>query len=231
MASPKSGYYIDGERVPGTTTIIGRFGESEGLKYWAWQMGHKQAKDGKPFKYMELADKPAETGTLAHRMIELHINGEDPYSCLEGVEKTMAEKATNAYKMYEIWESQTGLKMLSKYQEIQLVSKQYRFGGCPDAIGEIHGKIVLLDWKSSAKIYPDYLLQLAAYKHLVNEGVRADTGEPLGLTVTDVHLCRFAKDYPDFEHRYFGDVSLEWEQFKAFRECWDRNYELGKRIK
>ena len=31
MPTPKKGYYVDGEKVPGVTTVLGRFKESGGL--------------------------------------------------------------------------------------------------------------------------------------------------------------------------------------------------------
>jgi hypothetical protein len=40
MAHPSGGYHNkDGQRVPGTTTIIGRFKDSGGLMYWAKDQG------------------------------------------------------------------------------------------------------------------------------------------------------------------------------------------------
>ena len=38
MATPKEGYYVDGKRVPGVTTVLGRFKESGGLIHWSWKI-------------------------------------------------------------------------------------------------------------------------------------------------------------------------------------------------
>jgi len=230
MPTPSKGYSWAGERIPGTTTIIGRFKESGGLLQWAF----KQGQSGAAHLY-ENANKAADIGTACHAMIEAHINGDDPNAVLIAINSAVDEggitfrsKADNAFSMYLRWERQTGLTLLSKYQEIQLVSPVYKFGGTPDAIGEIDGKVVLIDWKTSNGIYGDYLVQLAAYQHLIREGVRMDTGEPLGMILDDgAYLCRFSKDFPDFEARYFGDLSEEWMQFTRFREA----YDVDKRIK
>jgi len=242
MATPKDGYYFNGNRLVGTTTVIGRFGDSGGLKYWCWEQGYKQGKDNKPFKFMDAAKKAADIGTAAHAMIEAHINGDNPDDTLLsllpqeaadlGNDIEFVQKANNAYEMYLKWERQTKVKMLSKYQEIQLVSPEYKYGGTPDAIGEIDGEIVLLDWKSSNGLYPDMLLQLSAYNHLINEGIRMDTGEPLGLKITGgFHLCRFAKEFPDFGHHYFGSLDYEWEQFKDYLRCYERDKKIKQRAK
>ena len=226
MATPKKGYWLDGKRLPGTTTIIGRFKNSAGLMHWAFQQGQS----GTSHLY-EQANIAADIGTLAHSMIEHHINGEDPRIGLSAVDAEHADKATNAFEMYLEWEAQTGLKFLSKYQEIQLVSPEYKFGGTPDAIGEIDGKIWLLDWKTSNGVYADYLIQLAAYRHLINDGIQIKTGAPLPFKVKDgAHLLRFPKEFPDFDHRFFGDLDDAWEQFKHFRAAYEIDKRLEKRV-
>jgi hypothetical protein len=228
MATPKQGYWIDGEKVPGTTTVIGRFKESGGLLQWAFKQGQSGASS-----LYEQRDKAADIGTAAHAMIEAKLNGDDPMETLHKLlpkDSDDAAKAINAFDMYLKWEKQTGIKMLSKYQEIQFVSPQYKFGGTPDAIGEIDGEIVLLDWKTSNGVYQDYIIQLAAYRHLINDGLRMDTGKPLDLKVSKgAHLLRFAKEHPDFGHHYFGDLDQAWRQFVLFREAYDIDKDLKKR--
>lgn len=225
MPTPSQGYWVGDQRVPGTTTVIGRFKESGGLLQWAFQQG----KSGLATLY-EKRDEAANIGTLAHLMVEADINGEPPEKVLDGVKDEPAEKAYNAFMMYELWKAQNKINLLSRYQEIQLVSSEYLFGGTPDAIGEIGGEVILLDWKTSNGVYQDYLVQLAAYQHLINDGVKMDTGKPLDLKVSGgAHLLRFAKDYPDFGHHYFGDLSQAWRQFQLFREAYDIDKTLKKR--
>jgi hypothetical protein len=225
MAHPKKGYWFAGERLPGTTTIIGRFKDSGGLLHWAFQQGQNGASH-----LYEKADEAADIGTCTHSMIEAHINGGNPADVLHSMaaDSESADKSHNAYTMYMKWENQTKIKFLTKYQEIQLVSPEFKFGGTPDAIGEIDGEIMLIDWKTSNGVYQDYIIQLAAYCHLINDGVRMDTGEPLPFKVVDgAHLCRFPKEFADFDHRYFGGLSDAWEQFKLFRQA----YTIDKRLK
>lgn len=236
MATPSKGYFLQKDRIPGTTTIISRFKDSGGLIWWAWEEGYKQCKAGLPLVHKETAEKAADIGTAAHAMIESHINGEwfeaSKHPSVREMSEIDQQKACNAFDMYVRWEKQTGIKFLSKYQEIPLIHPELRYGGTPDAIGEIDGEIVLLDWKTSNSVYPDYLLQLADYTHLINDGIRMDTGEPLKFKVSNGgHLLRFAKEYPDFGHHYYGDLDLAWEQFKSFRKSYDTDKELKKRVK
>jgi hypothetical protein len=222
MATPKQGYYIDGVKVPGTTTVIGRFKESGGLLQWAFKQGQSGASS-----LYEKRDEAADIGTRAHSLIERHVNGEDLEAILASED---SDQAKNAFEMYLKWEKQTKLKLLSKYQEIQLVSPTHLFGGTPDAIGEIDGEVVLLDWKTSNGVYQDYLIQLAAYQHLVNDGYVMSTGQPLDLKVgKGAHLLRFSKEYADFGHHYYGDLTKAWRQFELFREAYDIDQVLKKR--
>jgi hypothetical protein len=192
MAHPKGGYRnANGVRVIGVTTVIGRFKDSGGLLYWAFEQG-KAAERGEIDKLYDRRDQAAESGTLAHSMVEAHINGED-FSMPDLPEKTINE-ARNAFDSYLNWERLTRLKIVE--QEMPLVSEKYQFGGCPDAIGEVDGKLCLVDWKTSNSVYQDYLIQLAAYKHLWEEN------NPERPLTGGYHLCRFAKKHGDFAHHY-----------------------------
>lgn len=214
MAHPIGGYKIDGKRVPGVTTIIGRFKDSGGLLYWAFDQG-KAAERGEIEKLYDKRDEAAQSGTLAHSMVEAHIRGE---KLPEG-----PQDAKNAFQAYLSWESMTRLKIVE--QEMPLVSEKYRFGGCPDAIGEIDGELCLVDWKTSSGIYTDFLIQLAAYKYLWEEAY------PNKLLTGGFHLCRFAKSHGDFSHHYYPNLDEAWEQFLLFRRAYEIDKELKKRAK
>lgn len=225
MPTPSKGYHLpDGARIPGTTTVCGRFKDSGGLLHWAFEQG----RSGSPTLYAA-AEKAADIGTLAHAMVEAEINGTSPDDVLKDADAEKAGKARNAFDQYLKWARQSRVELLSKYQEIQLVSLEHRFGGTPDAIGRIEGELVLLDWKSSNAVYGDYLIQLAAYGHLLEKGVRMDTWEPLNMKPTGFYLLRFSKDYPDFEYRHFGNLDSAWRQFQIYREAYDIDKELKKR--
>ena len=162
---------------------------------------------------------PREAGTLAHTMVEAHINGED-FVRSPNIDGEVFLQASNAFDAYLNWERMTKLEIVE--QEMPLVSEEHQFGGCPDAIGLIDGELCLVDWKTSNSVYADYLIQLAAYKTLYEEN-RAEklTG--------GFHLCRFAKSHGDFSHHYFPELELAWQQFKLFREAYDIAKELKRR--
>lgn len=227
MPSPKKGYYLNNNRLVSTTTIISRFKDSSRLLVWAFNQG----KEGKASLYSE-RDEKAAIGTVAHLMIETYLReGKDKFDCLCEQKDCVCSVAYRAFESYLKWEESNKIKIIVPYQEVSLVSEEYRFGGTPDAVGELNGVPVLLDWKTSNGVYIDYLLQLAAYVHLVNDGVVMETGKPLGIKLkNEAYLLRVLKDTPGFSYHYFGDLSLAWEQFKLFRRAYDIDNELKKHL-
>lgn len=219
MPTPKNGYFLaDGTKVPGTTTIIGRWKDSGALMHWAF----KQGKLGKDRLYEE-AEKAADIGTLAHAMVEAHIKHANVDCMLDSAAADMKDKARSAFNAYLAWERMTKLRVID--QEMQLVSEKYRYGGTPDAIGIIDNELCLLDWKSSNGIYTDYLIQVAAYKNLWDEN------HPDRIIVGGCHILRFAKEHADFSHHFFPDLSEAWRQFVLFREAYDIDKVLSKRAR
>lgn len=218
MARPTTGYRLsNGKRVPGTTTIIGRFKESGALIYWAYKRGL----EGVPL--YEERDKAAELGTVVHEMAEEHIKGNEPSipAYLEGDDRHAVE---SAYSAYREWFDNTHLTVVS--QEMALVSEEHRFGGTPDAIA-VDGKdrLVLIDFKTSNGIYSDYLYQLAAYRILWNEN---NPDRPL---TGGSHLARFAKEHGDFSHHFFPNLDDAEKGFVLMRRLYDIDAVLKKRAK
>lgn len=242
MAHPKGGYRNRaGVRIPGTTTIIGRYKESGPLLWWAFGQGRaaerrgiwEQAKGVMPRAYKKLfgteepdaiynlydkRDEAADIGTEVHELVERHIRGEIDLRSGELRRRPEIQSGVDAYLQ---WESMTQLEIVE--QEMELVSEQYQFGGSPDAIGRINGELCLIDWKTSKGVYPDFLIQLAAYNQLWIENFpdRPLTG--------GFHLCKFSKEHGDFAHHYWPDLSVAWDAFKHMRALYALDKELKAR--
>ena len=201
-----------GKRLPSVTGVIGRFKDSGGLLYWANQAGL----DGKT---LDQARAPASAaGTFAHEMVEARLR-KDAWQAPAVYDPAVLEAANEAYAAYLRWEAMNRMKV--RYAEVALVSETYQFGGQIDAIGEIGGDLVLIDWKTSNAVYGDYLLQLAAYKQLWEENY------PDHPITGGFHLCRFAKETSDFAHHFYPQLDNEWRAFSLMLEL----YSLDKIIK
>lgn len=214
---PKKGYYLaDGKRVPGVTTILSRFKESGGLIHWAWKLG-MEGKD-----YREERDAAADIGTLAHQLVQAEIRGQSPHD-VALPDNEAGKPAWNAYIQYQQWAKLNNLEYFST--EVPLVSETCRCGGTPDAVCYINGELSIADWKSANSIYPENLIQLAAYKLLWEEIY------PQYPIEGGFHLLRFSKDHGDFHHHRFGELDEAAEAFKLMRELYDIMNTLKKRAK
>src|SRR5690349_13578801 len=121
MGRPTQGYKnAAGDRIPGTTTIIGRFKESGGLLHWAF----KQDQSGAAHLY-EQRDEAALAGNVAHDMIECDILGK-PFQPPAADEKILT-LARNAFSQFLEWKEQTRIEIIAT--ETSYVSELYQFGG------------------------------------------------------------------------------------------------------
>ena len=220
MPHPKGGYKNkDGKRIPGVTTIIGRFKDSGGLLYWACEQG-KAIERGEISSLYDKRDAAADAGTLAHEMVEAYING-DSLPILPDTE--IGKQAKQGFENYIEWADNNRIKVIK--QEMEMTSELYQFGGCPDAMGiDNQGRLCILDWKTSNGVYPDYLIQLAAYRQLWIEN---HPDEPI---TGGNHLLRFSKEHADFAHHYWNELDDAWEQFKLFRQAYYIDKLLKRRV-
>lgn len=213
---PTRGYRLaDGTKVPSVTTITGRFKESGGLIHWAWQMGM----DGKDYK-KESGDAAA-AGTLAHDLIEGDILEREPrlptaYDLkLSDEDYALAlERARMAYGAYRTWRKSVTINIIAT--ELPLVSERHRFGGTVDGVARIDDGFAIIDWKSSNRIYGDYIVQVSAYRALWEEH-RPDA------PVKALHLLRVGKEFGDFHHHSWPMTVLDagWKAFQLQRELYE----------
>ncbi len=223
MPHPKSGYRLkDGTKCPGVTTIIGRFKETGGLLHWACEQG-KAIERGEISSLYDKRDAAAESGTLAHALVEAYIHGQ-PEPNMTGHPDDIVLHARQGFANYLTWSQDNRIQVIA--QEMELVSELYRYGGCPDAIGiDSRGNVCLLDWKnSSGGPYVDWLLQLAAYDILWNEN------KPAQPITGGYHLCRFSKEHADFHHHFWSELNDAKNMFILLRGAYDIDKVLKKRI-
>lgn len=222
MPTPRAGYKLaDGTRVPGTTTILGRWKESGGLLQWAFQQGRNGASS-----LYEQRDAAAEVGTMAHQMCDAWMREPDSMAAVDATlaefhpSPEQAEKARTAFGAFQTWVHSNRAELIPC--ELPLVSEAHRYGGTPDFLVRINGKLAMADLKTSNSVYRDYLLQVAAYGILWNETQEEKiTG--------GFHILRLGKENPDFGHHYFPELDGAAELFLMLRRAYDMDLALKKR--
>jgi len=200
-----------GRRVIGVTTITGRWGDPGGLMHWANDLGLQG------IYHRDVSKIEAEAGNVAHLFIEQTLHGEplDP-KCDN---KETVARGRKGFEAYQEWARHMEIEHV--FTERDLVSETYQYGGCPDLVAKIHGKLVLLDWKCCNAVYPSAIYQLSGYRQLVDEN---------GLgPIDDVWLCRFEKEFGSFHHHNFVPEQMDLA-FAGFVKLLE-NYELDKRMK
>lgn len=216
MPTPRAGYFLkDGTKVPSVTTILSRFKESGGLMQWAF----KQGQSGAPHLYAE-AEKAAAIGTVVHAMVEEHLKGSSLDESIalgkkmisEGESADALDKVMSAFNAYLAWHKNFDVEPVE--QEIQLVSEKHRYGGTPDIIGNVGGKLSLLDVKTSSSVFGDFLLQLGGYALLWDENRKQKLNG-------GYHILRFSKENGDFSHHFFPSLDDEKRGFILMRELYD----------
>ncbi len=164
-------YWIDGEKVPGVTTIINAGYPKGALIGWAAGATADYAVD----HWDELAERtPSQRlkalqrarfdvqreaslrGTRIHDLARRHLGGE---------EVEVPEDLELHFDSYERFLDEWAVRDL--IVERPFFAPARRYAGTPDLVAELRdGKTWLIDWKSGAKgVYLEHVLQLAALRY------------------------------------------------------------------
>jgi len=203
-------YNIDGEKYPSVTTILQVIAKP-GLMYFYGKHGIEGAEE----KKMEAAD----IGTLAHQTIEKILKGEiiltqqDIQKIIKGDLEPLSKVEARAEKpvaAFLKWREKVNFKPIK--MELTVYSKKFKYAGTLDAVGFIKDKLSIIDFKTSNKIWPEYALQIAAYKSAYEEM----TGE----RVSSRWIIRLDKKKPFFEAKSFRAHNKDMRAFKHALKLW-----------
>lgn len=213
MPTPSHGYVVNGQKVPGTTTVIGRYKNPKALEGWIWKCG----RDG--VDYRKAGRDAANIGTAVHDAIERHIKGEPQVSNpTEHYELPFGglQKAKRCFEAFKDWQSKYNPEFVAI--EPQLVHLDHLYGGTIDAVAKIGGELCLVDWKTSNGIYDETAMQCAAYIELWHhtEGQRISTA----------HVLRMDKKSPKWEMFTHTDLAGYFEHFLRLLDCWNADKKL-----
>lgn len=159
-------YYLPqfDEPLPSVTDILKAIAKPQ-LIYWAAKTAATAALADPTLsveqacaKLYEKRDAAGDRGRNVHTIIELIEKGKADYP-------TDPNGYITAYKKFK---AEVQYEIL--HTEMICYSTKYKFAGQVDEIVKLKdGRICILDWKTSSGVYPDYGVQLAAYKQACNE--------------------------------------------------------------
>lgn len=204
----------DGKRVPSVTTVLGVIAKPW-LVAWANRLGLQGINS------TEYVEEAAGAGTLTHAAIEAELTGQpmsdDLLAAFTDEEKTLGRLA---WANYREWRKQHDLEPV--LMEHQLVSEQLRVGGTVDLYARIDGRFAVLDFKTSARVYESHLIQLAAYRALLEEH-----GHPVD-EVRVVLIPREAHVIDGERERVLEDTRHELAVFHAARALYEAQRVMEK---
>lgn len=130
-------------------------------------------------------------GTLVHIMIQGHLQGFDVDT--RDFTRNQTEVALVAFAGYTKWIGSEKFKPLIDKKgmavcEVPLVNEELRCGGTIDCIGKMDDKTVIVDWKTSVGLYPEMIVQLAAYTYMLETAkpnAKIDAGLVMRFDKTD----------------------------------------------
>ncbi len=187
------------EPYPRVTDIISKnLGwNKEPLMRWANRCGL----DSK--HYHDVSAAAARAGALCHAMIDAHLRGAfyDTSSC----DADTLLKVRSGFDNFLAW--RTTVTLLPLFTETRLVSERHRYCGTVDYVGSVNGQLSIVDWKTSDRVYPEMLLQLAAYGNLWEQNY---PDKPL---TGGFHLLCVSKETASFSHHHWETLPGAMEAF------------------
>lgn len=153
-------YSIDGEMYESVTAVIGRAVSKPALVGWACSMGATAALNGDPepagasVRHMRSAGN---RGTNVHAWCEAKL--------LDLPLPEVSPAALPYVTALDAW--LIDAKPTPVLVECVAYSPEHGYAGTLDGVWEIHGCRYLIDVKTSEspRVYPEHVLQLAAYRH------------------------------------------------------------------
>ena len=195
-------YKVEGVKVPSVTRVVdGCFPKD--LTHWALSIGQEE--------YDKVISEALEIGNDTHQWIEDYINY--GHACTE--QEDYISKSVNAFLD---WTTEYNPEWVDA--ERKVYCDKYKYAGTVDAVAKINGRIVVIDFKTSKKIYKPYHLQVTAYAQAIKrmDGLRR---WPLGM------ILRLDKETGKFEQKVFEPKN----NFNTFKKCLELKQWSSLRIK
>lgn len=160
--------------------------------------------------YRTIKQAAADVGTEVHTFLEKYIR--DP-SHIENIppEDTQAGRSIRAAIK---WLESNQIEPLEV--ERRIFSRKHRFTGTLDKRAKVNGIHTILDWKTSKGLYPEFLLQTAAYQGAYEE----ETSDRIEQRI----LVRLDKETGDFHPHVLrrGEFRKDYSAFLAALKLFKR---------
>lgn len=205
-------YKVDGVKIPSVTRLIDSC-FPKNLTNWAVTVGEEE--------YHRIIDEALDIGNQTHKWIEYYINNPHAWNITDGMrlKNDLRSKETlDSVKAFIRWEKEFKPQWLDA--ERKVYCDRFKYAGTVDAVAKINGRVCVIDFKTSKKIYKPYHLQVAAYAQAIKRmaGLRQ---WPLGI------ILRLDKETGQYQQKVFEPK----DHFKTFVKCMELRQWSSLRIK
>lgn len=142
MPKKQNQYSLGGKKIPSVTTILSVISKPA-LHYWYGKHGTKECQ--------RLLKEAGEYGDMVHTMVQNFLEGQS-----QKVNQEQKMILKNLKSVTKGWQWQEF--------EVVLLNEEHGYGGTCDAIATINGRRALIDFKTSSGVWPEFSLQMAAYR-------------------------------------------------------------------
>ena len=217
----KHQYSHNGEFVPAVTSVLSTtIAKQQFLMPWAVKIGAEWFKDNsEAFSQAEIsiedmvngikrAYKKKSVGAInigraVHEWCEQAILWK--LGKAEVPSMPTDEQAANAINAFRDWVKQNEVEWLAAEQRVY--SRTHKYAGTVDAVARVNGEFMVIDFKTSTRIYEEYYLQVAAYSKCVEDIY----GEP----VDAAYILRFDKDSGKFDADKSDNIDVDFITFSG----------------
>jgi len=217
----KHQYSCGGEFVPAVTSVLSTtIAKQQFLMPWAVKIGAEWFKDNsEAFSQAEIsiedmvngikrAYKKKSVGAInigraVHEWCEQAILWK--LGKAEVPSMPTDEQASNAINAFRDWVKQNEVEWLAAEQRVY--SRTHKYAGTVDAVARVNGEFMVIDFKTSTRIYEEYYLQVAAYSKCVEDIY----GEP----VDAAYILRFDKDSGKFDADKSDNIDVDFITFSG----------------
>lgn len=185
-------YVYNGIKVPRVTSILEYcFGNREYLMRWAAKLGPD---------YISEKQKSLDIGSKLHEAIAEYLMNGTTYT-IEHLRGSIRNEVRNSFRNFLSWYNHIkaiGWKLEIIASEVPLICPW--FGGTTDLICIVNERRYVLDFKSSKSITDDYIIQVSAYKWIIDNYYYQTFGHMDG-----VGILRFDKSSNTYEDIFFDE--------------------------
>jgi hypothetical protein len=196
--------------VPSVTWITHHY--PKGIGFWKW-LAEKGWDESQALK-----QAAGDRGTKVHAAITAILDGEEVRidskfvnPSTDQLEELTLEEV-DCIKSFVDWRAAT--KPVDIAWDLTVYSDKYGYAGTVDYICAIGGTHYVVDFKTSSDVWPEYELQVSAYKHALQEAGLIPDGMEYKLAILQVGYRRNKAGYK------WSEVEDQFPLFLAARQIW-----------